>query len=93
MSLAEKAKQPPSMFIIQQKPSPRNGDIPDERRTEMAKVGDKVRTGQPAPETGGYDCLSCRAERLQNRIGNTKGDPMPPCNRHGAVWWELVHID
>lgn len=59
----------------------------------MANVGDKVYTGQPAPATGGYDCLSCRAEGSRNRIANTKGDPMPPCRRHGAVWWELVHLD
>lgn len=59
----------------------------------MAKVGERVKTGESAPATGGYECLDCRRQGSRNRIANTKGDPMPPCNKHGAVYWELVHFD
>jgi hypothetical protein len=59
----------------------------------MAKVGDKVTTGQLAPATGGYECLAHRRDGKVNRIANTKGDPMPPCSNHGSVTWELVHLD
>jgi hypothetical protein len=59
----------------------------------MVKIGDTVRTGQPAPATGRYECLTHRRNGGRLSIGNTKGDPMPPCGTHGAVTWELMHFD
>jgi len=60
---------------------------------DMTKIGETVRTGQLAPVTGGYECLTHRKEGGMNRIANTKGDPMPPCTKHGSVSWILVHLD
>jgi len=52
-----------------------------------------LRPGSHVKAKGGYDCLSHRKEGGRNRIANSKGGPMPPCNLHGAMKWALVHID
>lgn len=59
---------------------------------QYVSVGTRVGTGQKCPATGLYDCLSHRAQGTRNRIANTLGDPMPPCNLHGGVTWELVQL-
>jgi len=59
----------------------------------MVLIGMKVKTGEKAPTTGRYECLTHRKRNRLLSIANTIGDPMPPCPVHGAVWWELIHLD